>query len=127
MLQVGLFRDFKFKGINSLLLWGDTEGLAHLQSAIATLSRLSGSSFQISGSDAKLSIVITDASDQFSELSKSEHGWEWVCSRATLDEVAVLIEGLENSSDGHQYIDVKGLAEEVIISKNEYPPSLRPK
>ena len=44
----------------------------------------------------------------------------WECSADTLRRAADLISPLLNST-GHQFVDASGVAEEIVISANEYP------
>jgi hypothetical protein len=61
-----------------------------------------------------------------SELLRSDRGLAWVCPRTVLVELEALIAGLDEVSSGHHFIDITGLADQMMISKNEYPESLRP-
>lgn len=123
MLQAGLFPDFK--GARTLLLWGDADGIAELHSAVIALSRGDTSEIQLGG-DPNISIMSSDTGERPSELSQSERGLTWLCSRSELIEVEALIDGLDDASSGHQFIDIVGLADQLIVSKNEYRESLRP-
>jgi hypothetical protein len=123
MLQAGLFRDFK--GADSLLIWGDAEGIADLHTALSALFGGVRSDLRISGPDGNLLIKVTGAG-RHSTLKESDGGLEWTCSRTMIDEAEGLVAGLEAASSGHQYIDLSGLARQVIVSKAEYPASLRP-
>jgi hypothetical protein len=122
MLQAGLFPNFK--GADSLVIWGDSEGIADLRVALSALAQGTKSNLQINGPDDDLWIKISNASDR-SKLMRSAVGLEWTCTVATMVEAEGLVEGLEKASSGHQYVAISGLARQVIISKSEYPASLR--
>jgi len=122
MLQAGLFSNFK--GADSLLIWGDPEGVTDLRVALSALARGVKSTLRINGVDDDLWIKVSDA-DVRSELKRSPGGLEWICSCATMDETEALVTGLEIASSGHQYIAISGLARQVIVSKAEYPAELR--
>lgn len=119
MLQAGVFPDFK--GANTLLLWGDAQGIAELGSAMAALSR--GDITTITVSD--LSISASNDYKRLSELSRADDGLAWVCPPSMLVHAEGLVAGLNEAQSGHQFIDVTGLADQVIISKNEYPQTLQ--
>jgi len=123
MLQADLFPDFK--GADTLLLWGDADGMADLHIAIAALSRGDMSQFRIKG-DGDLFIKLAESDDRFSELSRSGNGLEWACSRAVLVEAEAMIAGLDEAPSGHHYMEISGHAGQVIVSKAEYPASMRP-
>ena len=120
MLQAGLFPDFK--GADTLLLWGDAQGIAELREAIAALSRGDAATITVS----ELSISTSENSEQLSSLSRVCDGLRWVCPFSVLVESEGLIAGLDEASSGHQFIDITGLVDQVIVSKNEYPDTLRP-
>lgn len=123
MLQAGLFPDFK--GKDTLLIWGDADGVAGLCGAISALSRGEASEIRIDG-HPNLSISPSEADERPSELSRSDRGLTWTCPRTDLIAVEALTVSLDEVPSGHHFIDIIGLAGQVIISKNEYPESLRP-
>jgi hypothetical protein len=57
-------------------------------------------------------------------LGKEEGGFRWECSHDTIQLAADLVEPLLRGA-GHQFLDVTGLAEQVIIARDEYPADLR--
>jgi hypothetical protein len=120
MLQAGLFPDFK--NADSLLIWGDAQGISKLAAAIAALSL--GNTPTIKVGD--LSISASDDDEQPPEVSHTGSGLVWVCPRAVLLEAEALIAGLDEAASGHQFINVTGVADQVIVSKSEYPETLRP-
>jgi hypothetical protein len=69
MLQAGLFPNFK--GADSLVIWGDSEGIADLHVALSALAQGVKSTFQIHGTDKDLWIKVSDASDR-SKRAQSE-------------------------------------------------------
>lgn len=123
MLQAGLFPDFK--GADSLLIWGDAEGIADFHIALLALSRGTRLDLRISGVDSNLLIKVSGAK-RLSEVTEAGDGLEWTCSCAQIDEAQGMVAGLDGASSGHHYIAVSGLARQVIVSKAEYPASLRP-
>jgi hypothetical protein len=123
MLQAGLFPGFK--GADSLLIWGDAEGIADLRTALSALCRGARSELRIIGPDNNLLIKVSGA-NRHSALTRSDGGLEWTCSRTMIDEAEGLVAGLEGASSEHQYIAASGLACQVIVSKGEYSVSLRP-
>jgi hypothetical protein len=118
MLNVGLFPDFK--GADTLLFWGDALGVAELRASIAELSRGLTSTITISD----VSISVGEHAPQSSELSRTSNGLAWVCAPNVLGRVEELLAGLDGAASGHQFIESTGLADQVIVAKNEYPETL---
>ena len=123
MLQAGLFLDFK--GTDTLLIWGDSEGIAALRAAMVALSRGDTSHIQISG-DVDLSVSLIEASEGHSNLSRLGRGLEWTCARRMFVEAEALLAEMNEVETGHHYFEVSGLAAQVIVSKGEYPAEMRP-
>lgn len=120
MLQAAVFH--QFKGADTLLLWGDADGMSELRHAIVNLGRGEVPTIEI----GDLSISTSNSNTRRSELSRSSGGLSWVCLKAVLTEAEALLTGLDEVPSGHQFIDVAGLADQVFIAKNEYPETLRP-
>ncbi|MEZ0242535.1 MAG: hypothetical protein ACAH11_04125 [Sphingomonas sp.] len=121
MLQADLLPDFD--GADTLLLWADAAGIGELRAAITALSGGDTSHIRIGG-EVDLAISRCEANAPSSTLSRSGEGLEWICSQSTLDDAAWLIAALDDVAAGHQYVDIRGLAAQAIISKGEY--SVRP-
>jgi hypothetical protein len=121
MLKAGVFDDFK--GATTLLLWGDQEGMGALLASLSALRDTRGE-FAIEGPEAGL--IVCHASDKSdgSTLRTEGNGWRWVCSDDVVKLAAGLVEPLLHGA-GHQFLDVDGLAEQVIIARDEYPADLR--
>ena len=123
MLKAGVFEGFK--GATSLLIWGDDEGMVALFAGLSALREHKRKDFTIDGSDTTLTVCSTSREGDFSTLRKEESGFRWECSRDTIELAADLVEPLLEEGAGHQFLDVEGLAEQVIIARNEYPANLR--
>ncbi len=121
MLRAGVFSEFK--GSTTLLLWGDKEGMAGLLADLLRLQEGTEAEFAIGGGTC---LIIASASSEWSwsRLAKDESGFRWFCSNDILEQAVQSIEPLLCGA-GHQFLDVSGLAQQVIISRDEYPPDLR--
>ena len=120
VLKAGVFDDFK--GATTLLLWGDREGMASLLTGFSALRDGSRDEFAIDGPQGDLIVRSTLA--QGSALRAEANRLNWSCSPETVELAADLVEPLLHGP-GHQFLDVSGLAEQVIISRDEYPDGLR--
>lgn len=118
MLRAGVFDDFK--GATTLLLWGDSEGMAALCSSLGAIGAGKSIEFAIDGPAGGLIITLGEGS----MLANDSEVLLWQCSRETLDLAADLTEALVHQA-GHHFLDVDGLAEQVIFARDEYPPDLR--
>lgn len=118
MLNVGLFPNFK--GADTLLFWGDAQGIAELRGSIAELSGGRASTITVDG----VSVSVSKRDLQSSELSRTSDGLVWVCAPKVFVEAEALLAGLDDAASGHQFIAVTGVADQVIVSKNEYPETL---
>ena len=121
MLKAGVFDDFK--GATTLLVWGDREGMATLLGGLSALRDGNRDEFAIDGPDGRLTVRSCDEPER-STLQMESSGFQWGCSRDTIELAADLIEPLLHGA-GHQFLDVDGLAEQVIIARDEYPADLR--
>lgn len=122
MLNAGVFDDFK--GATTLLLWGNEEGMAVLFAGLSALRDGNRNEWVIDGADTRLTMCSASRETERSELQKEEAGVRWACSRDTFGLAADLVEPLLHGA-GHQFLDVTGLAEQVIIARDEYPADLR--
>jgi hypothetical protein len=121
MLKAGVFDDFK--GATTLLLWGDREGMLVLLASLSALRDTRGE-FAIEGLGAGLAVCYASDKSEGSTLRREGNSLRWDCSGETVKLAAGLIEPLLHGV-GHQLLDVDGLAEQVIISRDEYPADVR--
>jgi hypothetical protein len=121
MLEAGLFDEFR--GFTTLLLWGDRDGIATLLARLSALQKDTRAEFVVEGRPP-LTVTSTSGRRSASHLEKDASGFRWLCSADVLKLAADLVEPLQRGA-GHQYLDVSGLAEQVIISRDEYPADLR--
>ena len=122
MLRAGVFEDFK--GATTLLLWGSAEGMAILKADLTALRHGDLYEFAIEGPDTPLTVCLVNEEEGSSTLRMEGTGFRWACSGDTLELAADLVEPLLNQA-GHQFLDVHGAAEQVIIARDEYPADLR--
>ena len=122
MLNAGVFDDFK--GATTLLLWGDEDGMAALFAGLSALREGKRNELAIEGADTRLTVRSASDRTEWSTLRKEEGGVCWECSHDTIELATDLVEPLLRGA-GHQFLDVTGLAEQVIIARDEYPPDLR--
>lgn len=118
MLKAGVFDDFK--GATTLLFWGDAEGMVSLRSNLDALRLGNGTEFAIDSPAGSVTIKEGEGSTLISDGG----ALCWRCSRETVDLAADLTAPLVNQA-GHQFLDVSGIAEQVIIARDEYPADLR--
>ena len=121
MLKAGVFDDFK--GATSLLLWGDRQGMGVLLASLSALRDTRGE-FAIDGPEASLIVCYASDASEGSTLRTEGNGFRWFCSDDVVKLAAALVEPLLDGA-GHQFLDVDGLAEQVIIARDEYPADLR--
>jgi hypothetical protein len=122
VLNAGVFDDFK--GAATLLLWGDEEGMAALFSGLSDLREGQRNELAIDGADTQVTVRSASDRTQWSTLRNEEGGVCWECSQDMIELATDLIEPLLRRA-GHQFLDVTGLAEQVIIARDVYPPDLR--
>jgi hypothetical protein len=122
MLNAGVFDDFN--GATTLLLWGDKDGMAALFAGLSALREGKRDELTIDGADTQLTVCLVTDKAEASTLFKGDGGLRWKCSRPTIGLVADLVEPLLDGP-GHQFVGVAGLAEQVIIARDEYPADLR--
>lgn len=122
MLKTGLFDDFK--GAKTLLLWGDEEGMAALLVGLSALQNPQGRPLLLDQGNIPLSICSVAAPASWSNLRRHGDSLQWECSGAMLELAEDLVRPLIKGA-GHQYLEVTGEAEQVIISRDEYPADLR--
>jgi hypothetical protein len=118
MLNAGVFEDFK--GAKTLLLWGDADGMASLRSSLDAIRAGTSTAFVIDGPAGSVTI----SEGEGSTLTSDAGALCWRCSRETVDLAADLTAPLVNQA-GHQFLGVSGMAEQVIIARDEYPADLR--
>ena len=121
MLKAGVFDDFK--GATTLLLWGDVEGMGGLLASFSALRDTRGE-FAIGGPETGLIVCFAPDKSEGSTLLRDAKGLRWRCSDEVVKLAAGLVEPLLHGA-GHQFLDVDGLAEQVIIARDEYPANLR--
>ena len=122
MLQARVFDNFK--GATTLLLWGDEEGMADLFSGLSALRDGKRSELTVDGPGSALIVRAGVRERGSSTLAKSLDSIYWECSPETLNLACDLTEPLLATA-GHQFLDVDGLAEQVIIARDEYSADLR--
>ena len=115
MLQARLIDDFN--GSTVLLFWGDNADMAVLLDQLRSLDSDRPTAHVGHGENTVLIMVPAEAGRSH---VRSDTVVSWECSEDALRRTADLIGPLLNST-GHQYVDVDGHAEEVVISANEYP------
>ncbi|KQS52592.1 hypothetical protein ASG17_15090 [Brevundimonas sp. Leaf363] len=115
MLQARLIDDFK--GSPALLIWGDNADMVALLDQITGL-RTDRPVVRIGYGENAVTISVSAQLDRSHIRSLPPVIWE--CGDDTLRRAADLIGPLLTST-GHQFIDADGLAEEVVVSANEYP------
>jgi hypothetical protein len=128
MLRAGFFE--RFKGADTLLIWGDEQGLVRLQRFLARLSSgksLSAPIEEIEGAQLRPGLRITFELGP-SELHIERKGGEVIMvASCTADLLAAFADKIAELADprrrtGHQYLewpDSVGIV--VMISKGEYP------
>ena len=121
MLKAGIFDDFK--GATTLLLWGDEEGVASLFSGLSDLKDGKRTELAVEGPGPVLTVRMKGEGTGSSTLGRSAGGLRWECSPDILKLACDLTEPLLKSV-GHQFLDVDGLAEQVVIARDEYPADL---
>lgn len=122
MLKAGLFDDFK--GAKTLVLWGDEQGMAALLAGMWALRHDPEHDLLLGDGDIRLTVRLVAAPGDRSHLRPDGDGLQWECSGETLEHAEYLVRPLLNGA-GQQYLDVSGQAEQVIISRDEYPADLR--
>jgi hypothetical protein len=128
-LRFGVFEGFK--GATTLLIWGDDEGIAHLRAVFGEFAngRRHAASLQempwataIDGTRLNLRVA-RNGDDKMSVALAGTH-IDWKCSSEhfaeSADKVAALLSPACES--GHQYLDTRGEALQVMVSKGEYAP-----
>jgi hypothetical protein len=124
MLQWGPFSDFK--AANTLLLWGDADGIGDLHGKLTAL--LWGEPKVFIGEGTSPGILTISIGGAGSELvimpSREPESFEWRCSRPNLEDIVARVAALGATTAGHCYIDIEcdyDVVEQVMISKGEYP------
>ncbi len=93
---------------------------------LASLSRLRDTrgEFVVEGAEGGLAVCYAPGKSERSTLRTEGNTLRWDCSSETVKLAASLVEPLLHGV-GHQFLDVDGLAEQVIISRDEYPADPR--
>jgi hypothetical protein len=127
MLQAGIFTNFK--GADTLLVWGEADDINHLHTSLRALRDDPERVIIVPGctADSHLSIIAVNDRHRISELTRTNEGLFWTCSRPVIDEAEALVGALRDATAGHQFVDVSGpLATTAMVAKGEYPQTLRP-
>jgi hypothetical protein len=122
VIQVGLFD--QFKGAKTLLLWGDKAGMETLLRGISLLQNRTTEEFLLGAGNAVLAICPKASPASRSHLAQQDGQLRWECSIDKLALAEDLIDPLLEGP-GHQFLDVSGLADQIIVSRDEYPSDLR--
>jgi hypothetical protein len=118
-----------FKGGPKFLFWGDQKAMSEFAGVLrasAVGNRLLGLQSFSDAVDGK-SVVIQPIS-RSKGLRMVGQYFEWTISKEDMDEFAELVDGLaESTGPGHQFLKC-GADDEIVVmvSKDEYPPDLRP-
>lgn len=116
MLQARLFDEFN--GTDALLVWGEVADMRFLRDALMRLVK--GESAVVVGEGANRLTICATVEPGGDSHVRSENGFlRWDCAANTLRHAIELLEPLLLDA-GHQYLDVTGEADEVIISAGEY-------
>ena len=122
MLKAGLFK--KFKGATTLLVWGDGAGMGKLFGSLLSMRDGFADYLAIDGPNGVIGLCSADAAGELSTLRADGNRLCWTCSLETIELAADLVEPLVIGK-GHQFLDVNGLADQIIIARDEYPADLR--
>jgi hypothetical protein len=132
MLRFGFFEDFK--GSDTLLIWGDTTGLSHLQKLLLDLgsakdrrASLHASKWASSPQDFTVDF---ETSIEAPGVLRVEQGMKRVAIvvRCSTNQFAKFAEKVAALTDPtckirHQYLDdLESPGIQVMVSKGEYPP-----
>lgn len=120
MLQARLLEDFK--GARTLLVWGDTDSMRVLDHGLKSV--INGDDEALVGDDHN-PLILRVAAREHSYVATEAGLLRWECTIDTLQRAKGLVGPLLRE-DGHQYVDARGDAEQVIISAGEYPADFRP-
>ncbi len=96
--------------------------MATLLARLSALQDHAGAEFVIEGW-TPLTVSSTSAGRSGSHLKKHVSELRWLCSADVLELAVDLVEPLQRGAC-HQFLVVSGLAEQVIISRDEYPANL---
>lgn len=122
MLNAAVFDDFK--GATTLLVWGDGEGMETLLAGLSAVRDGKNTELVIDGPNGGLVVSSVAERGEVSTLDAEGKRLRWVCSPDAIELAADLVEPLLDGA-GHQFLDVSGLAEQVVIARDEYPADLR--
>ena len=129
VLQVGFFEAFKL-GWDTLLLWGDEDGLSRL---LALLREVAASKHAVALHKLPwvlplggVEVELTAGRRSDVRIQKAGPAVEWFCTADDLRDHADRVASLIASSDGHQYLDSSSSVQplQIMVSKGEYPADL---
>jgi hypothetical protein len=128
MLKAGFFEDLK--GADTLLIWGDAQGLRRLQQLLTRLpdrTRASAAIQEIEGVHIRPNLRMTFELGP-NELRVDRNGADIaIVASCSADLLAAFADKVARLADpkcraGHQYLEWPGGARiEVMVSKGEYP------
>jgi hypothetical protein len=124
MLKVRLMPEFK--GADTVLVWGDGDGLRRLHQALLGLAAGEQEGVLIGdpAESSSMTIVASGHSGYLCHIDLDPEGaasLRWSCSRAVLEDIEGLVAPLAEAKHGHQYVDVSGpLAAQLMFSIGEY-------
>lgn len=127
MLKYGFLEDFK--GADTLLVWGDDDGLAQFGMLLRRLASRSSQSESLQAVESAIAhgnirVEFRLSTTAVGGMSMTDDTIVLACSPETFaefgDKVAALI--APGCGMGHQYLDAPGMTgRQVIVSKGEYP------
>lgn len=126
MLRAAFFRDFK--GSDTLLIWGEHSDISFLHNEFYRMQQETSSGFLIEGGPRLTSLQVRLKSGRGVSMAVGTHeALVWSCSLDVITEYIDLVAALLTSTAAHQYVDARGgLADQIMISVNEYPDDFRP-
>jgi hypothetical protein len=104
-------------------MWGDRAGMARLLANLSALRDSERDDFRIDGPKETLTVRVSDEAEG-STLQKREAGFVWDCSRKAIALATDLVEPLLHGV-GHQFFEVDGFAEQIVVARDEYPADFR--
>ena len=128
MLRFGFFEDIK--GSNALLIWGDTQGLSHLQQLFARFSTGAETRAEVNAIEGACALraitVVFELGQGELHVGRGSDGTTIVGRYSAerfaqfADKISALVD--PRCKSGHHYLDWPGVAAiQIIVSKGEYP------
>lgn len=114
----------EFKGVDTLLIWGDDTDIEGLLAGLIALASGSQAVWVAPHARDRTGLTITAAHEveQLSDVTVDGDGVQWTCSSDVVAHAGQLVAALTSAASGHQYIDAAGPSvTQVMIAKNEYP------